>query len=331
MSVYTSVSQAQLDDFLLNYDVGKCLGYRGIEAGVENTNYFVSTRKGEFVLTLYEELTHQQLPFFLGLLDHLSAHQVATVTPVPRRDNSGFIGTLAGKPAALVERLPGTNVMDVTDKHCAIIGSTIARMHLAGQSYPGNSCRSGHRDEAFAQINNEKVFSQLSTDQQTLLRSELHYYAENTIDDMSKLPQGIIHADLFRDNCLFVQDEPPRLSGIIDFYYANRDALLYDLAIIANDWCFDKQGQLDMVKHQALLQAYHASRPLTDLEICHWSDMLRASALYFWVYRLLFNLFPRQGETVATKNAQEFQQKLEWHLQHLPEIQAVIDSLLEVV
>lgn len=326
MSVYTLVSQTQLDDFLQHYNVGKCVSYSGIEAGVENTNFFVSTTTGEYVLTLYEELTHEQLPFFLGLLDHLSNHNIPTVTPVPRINNEGFIGTLSNKPAALVERIPGCNIMDVGVEHCAIIGEAIADVHMAAQSFPGDSCRSGHRDEALQQINQAAIFCRLQANQVELLKQELEYYEQL---DMLALPRGIIHSDLFRDNCLFTQNESPQLSGIIDFYYANQDAWLYDLAIIANDWCFDAQGKMDNEKHQALLHAYHVRRPLTELEIQQWPNMLRVAALYFWVYRLLFNLFPRQGETIAEKDAGAFQGILEWHVQHQTENQITVNSLVE--
>lgn len=312
MSVYTSVSETQLHHFLTLYSVGELVSFSGIEAGVENTNYFVSTNKGEYVLTIYEDLTEQELPFFLGLMQHLSSQGVATVKPVQNNQHK-LISHLCDKPAALVERLVGGNEMQPDIKHCTIIGDALAKVHLAGISYKASGCRDNHRTTFLKEAEDNDLCSAVSNNEAPLLQQAFeHYRAFN----MSQLPQGIIHSDLFRDNCIFQDgiDETGEvaLSGIIDFYYACNDALLYDLAIAINDWCFFEDGTLDFDKYHALVNAYDAVRPITDIEKQHWVSVLRIAALYFWVFRLLFNIYPPEGECVGKKDASAFQKKIEW-------------------
>lgn len=199
MSVYTTINKTQLREFLGNYSVGELITFSGIEAGVENTNYFVSTQKGEFVLTIYEDLTPNELPFFLDLMQHLNNHKVPTATPVANNSNT-LLGTIANKPAALIERLNGGNVMRPTTKHCRIIGEAVAKMHLAGQSYHAKGCRENNRADELEKLKPKAVFDSLSKENAQLLQQEIVHYNQF---DWSGLPQGIVHSDLFRDNCLF--------------------------------------------------------------------------------------------------------------------------------
>lgn len=314
MSVYTSVSETQLQQFLTRYSVGDLVSFSGIEAGVENTNYFVNTSKGQYVLTIYEDLTEQELPFFLGLMQHLSRQGVATVKPVQNNEHK-LISQLCDKPAALVERLNGGSEMHPSVAHCQRIGDALAKVHLAGMSYNASGCRDNHRATFLKNAEDNGLCSAVSKDEAPLLQQAFEHYRSF---DMSQLPQGIIHSDLFRDNCIFADRKTPTekltLSGIIDFYYACNGALLYDLAIAVNDWCFSEDETMDFEKYQTLMHAYNAMRPLTDIEKQHWISVLRIAALYFWVFRLLFNLHPLEGECVGKKDARAFQKKMEWLL-----------------
>ena len=343
MSVYTSVSETQLDDFLQNYSVGKLKSHTGIEAGVENTNYFVSTSKGEYVLTLYEHFSGEQVPYFLELMQHLSDHNVPTVKPV-KNSNGLLVSSLCSKPAALLERLSGGSVMQPEVEHCAVIGEALAHMHLAGLSYAETSgyhnCRENHRVAFLNDAEKSDMWIALLGLDKQLMEQEFKHFNEF---DVSQLPQGIIHSDLFRDNCLFYDKDNStnslqevKLSGIIDLYFSGNDALLYDIAVTVNDWCFlsennerenNKATALDPYKYSALVKAYHAVRPITNLEKQHWISVLRIAALYFWVFRFLFTLHPPEGEQVGTKNAKEFQNKITWYLENQATVKEIIDSL----
>lgn len=326
MSVYTSVSESELQHFLSEYAVGDLIHFSGIEAGVENTNYFVTTSTGEYVLTIYEDLTVEELPFFLGLMQHLSAQGVATVKPVLNTKQQ-LISELCNKPAAFVERLDGGNEMQPRIEHCALIGEALAKVHLAGLSYKAVGCRDQHRETFLKNADKEGLCAKVSVDEAPLLKEA---FAHSRSFDFSALPQGIIHSDLFRDNCIF-QDENPAsqkvvLSGVIDFYYACNGPLLYDLAVAVNDWCFTDDGAFDINKYHALVNAYDAVRPITELEKQHWVSVLRIAALYFWVFRLLFNLYPPEGECVGKKDASAFQKKIQWILRNQDDLNDVFLS-----
>ena len=345
MSVYTSITETQLQHFLENYPVGKLTGFTGIEAGVENTNYFVSTSDGEYVLTLYEHFSQEEVPYFLELMQHLSEHHVPTVKPV-KNNKSQLVSSLSSKPAALLERLSGGSVMQPDAEHCAVIGEALAQMHLAGQSYTPavihKNCREGHRVDFLKDAEKSDMWDALSGRDKQLMHQEFKHFNEFDASQLSKLPQGIIHSDLFRDNCLFYDrddnantKQKVKLSGIIDLYFSGKDALLYDLAVTVNDWCFfpneksennDKET-LDSYKYSALVEAYHTVRPITDLEKQHWISVLRIAALYFWVFRFLFTLHPPEGEKVGTKNAKEFQNKITWYLENQATVEEVMNSL----
>jgi homoserine kinase type II len=288
MSVYTPVSTDELAHWLTRYSVGTLVE-------------LVTTTSHRLVLTLYERLPAEDLPFYLTLMAHLAERDVPCAAPVADRSHTYF-SMLNGKPASLVARLSGVPVMVPAAEHCAAVGECLARLHLAGTSY-----RARHpnpRGPAWWKQAARAVKPFLTPGQQDLLASELAYQRDHA---RSRLPRGAIHADLFRDNVLF---EGGRLSGIIDFGFAATDALAYDIAITVNDWCVDAQGGLDDSRQSALVAAYAAVRPLTAEERTAWGGLLRAAALRFWLSRLYDLYLPRSGELTHAHDPGEFERIL---------------------
>lgn len=302
MSVFTSVDQGALEAWLAGHAVGRLTHYAGIAAGVQNTNYFVDTDGGRYVLTLFEHADTSALPFYLGLMAHLAAAGIACPAPVP--DRSGALASpLCGKPAVLVSRLAGAPVMQPAPAHCAAIGDWLAQMHAAAQSYGAaldNPCGAAWRQAAA-----QRVLPLLPAADARVLRDEIARHTAAAAA-YAALPQGIVHADLFRDNALFAAPETARLGGVIDFYFAGRDCLLLDLAITVNDWCLGAYGLLDPARVAALLAAYDRRRPLTAAEAAAWPELLRLAALRFWLSRLVDLLLPRDGALVSVKDPEEY-------------------------
>lgn len=305
MSVYTIIEPHELKDFLNHYNLGHLIEYNGINAGIENTNYFVTTSTGQFVLTLFEGLTAEELPYFLKLMAYLAEHNIPSAHPIA--DNNGeYLRELKGKPAALVERLSGTDVKEPNIIQCREIGKALANLHLISPDFPHH--RPNGRGPHWWKITAERVLPLMTTDDAKLLTAELEFQHNY---QLVNLPTGVNHADLFRDNALFEGD---KLSGIIDFYYACNDVLIYDLAITVNDWCVQSDGSLDAKRVNALLESYMEQRPLSDLEQETWSTMLRAAALRFWLSRLQDLHFPRPGEITHIKNPDVFRNILQGHI-----------------
>jgi len=302
MAVFTRVERAELEGFLSDYRVGVLVGYAGIQGGTANTNYFVTTTDGEYVLTLFEELTREELPFFLDLTAHLAEHGIPCAHPVA--DVAGnYLKVLHHKPAALVARLPGIVVEQPRSGHCAAVGALLAQMHVAaGGLNAGRENPFGLRWQREATV---RVADRLPAPDAALLHAELNFQAGHIA---SGLPHGIIHADLFRDNVLFAEGA---LSGVIDFYFACEDDLLLDVAIAVSDWCSLPEGELDMARANALLDDYHAQRTLIAAEREAWPTLLRAAALRFWLSRLYDYYFPRPGVITLTKEPEEFRRILE--------------------
>lgn len=302
MSVYTTVTPDQLRVWLQNYSLGELTDLTGIAAGITNTNYFVTTSGGRYVLTLFEKNDSGKLPHCLDLMAHLADHGIPC--PHPVADAYGnHLGQLNGKPATLVTRLRGTSVENPEPRHCAAVGAFLAHMHLAGQSFP--VAMENTRGPNWRNATAQAVLPQLATDHRILLEKELAYQSQL---HHPELPRGVIHADLFRDNVLF---DGNHLGGAIDFYYACTDTLVYDLAIAINDWCVNADATLDFPRLHAMLNAYHAVRPLSEHEHAAWPALLRAGALRFWLSRLYDAHFPQPGEMTFSKNPEHFRQILE--------------------
>ena len=306
MAVFTTVSEADLTAWLADYSLGQLLELQGIASGIENTNYFVTTSNGRFVLTLFEKLSADELPFYLNLMAHLARHGIPCPNPMANRNNQ-FLGTLKGKPACIVSRLSGKSTITPNLAQCAAIGAMLGQMHIAGQSF--SQIMPNPRGAAWRASTAPQVRTFLDTAQTALLDSEVALHSrQNPVS----LPQGVIHADLFRDNVLLNED---RVGGLIDFYFACTDALLYDVAITVNDWCMDSNCKLDEQRAQALLHAYHAVRPLLDGERDAWPLMLRLAALRFWLSRLYDLHLPRDGELINAHDPRHFERVLQNHIE----------------
>ena len=307
MSVFTPVTPEQLSAWLKHYCVGTLVQMQGIAAGIENTNYFVTTTGGSYVLTLFEKLTPIELPFYLGLIAHLAQHGIPS--PAPATDLKGrLFSELNRKPAALMSRLQGEAVMAPTPAHCSEVGNTLADIHLAGQSYQGRL--DNPRGPRWWREAAPKVSPFLDAEGAALLHSELEFQALNRRED---LPRGPIHADLFRDNVLFAGS---RIGGVIDFYFAGIDCLLFDVAVTLNDWCVHPGGEIDTPRAHALLASYHARRPFTAAERDAWPVLLRSAALRFWLSRLYDFYLPRTGELVHAHDPGHFCRILELRIAH---------------
>ena len=305
MAVFTRVTEAELTAWLGDYSLGQLLELQGIASGIENTNYFVATSHGRFVLTLFEKLSADELPFYLNLMAHLARHGIPCPSPVADRHNR-FLSPLQGKPACIVSRLPGKSVMRPEVAHCAAVGAMLGQLHGAAQSFAetmANARAANWRAHAAQQ-----VLPFLLPQDAALLESEVAFHAKHTL---AALPQGVIHADLFRDNVLF---DGARIGGLIDFYFACNDCLLYDVAITVNDWCMSADGTLDQARTQALLRAYHLVRPLQPQERAAWPIALRVAALRFWLSRLYDMRLPRDGELINAHDPEQFKRILQRHI-----------------
>ena len=302
MSVFTRVSDSDAGILLSRFDLGTLQSMEGIASGIENTNYFLSTDRQHFVLTLFELLQPDELPYFLQLMAHLASHGIPC--PHPMTDKSGqMLQEVNGKPASIVTRLTGHSIENPDLVQCQAVGDMLARIHLAGADFPMQ--RDNPRAASWWKQLMPRLRPVLSEADASLLQEEIRYQGLHRLQD---LPRGVIHADLFRDNVLF---ENGKLTGIIDFYFACTDAWLYDLAITVNDWCVEASGTLDNQRCLAMLQAYHQVRPLLPIERGAWPVVLRAAALRFWVSRLFDLHFPREGEITHAKNPDHFRNILQ--------------------
>jgi len=317
MAVFTEVSTEQVHMLLRQLQCGKLLALRGIEGGIENTNYFVTTERGEYVLTLFERLTAQQLPFYLHLMRHLATGGIPV--PEPQADSEGhLLHSVAGKPAALATRLRGSNQLAPQLGHCAALGDMLARMHLAGRSYEHQQPHL--RGLAWWNETAPLVLPHLDGAQTALLQTELARHNQLAASSSyAALPRGAIHADLFRDNVMFEGDT---LTGVFDFYFAGVDHFVFDIAVCLNDWCIDLGNGSHLAERaDALLCAYTAVRPFTADEYRLLPDMVRAAALRFWISRLWDFHLPRAASLLTPHDPRHFErvlrqrvaQPLSWH------------------
>lgn len=305
MAVFTRVTEAEITAWLTDYSLGSLLELQGIPAGIENTNYFVTTSNGRFVLTLFEVLKADELPFYLNLMSHLARHGIPCPAPVANGKNH-FLGELNGKPACIVSRLSGKSVTQPSIANCAAVGAMLGQMHNASLSF-GSSMENA-RGAAWRANTAQQVKRFLSADDAALLENEVALHADFPSD---QLPRGVIHGDLFRDNVLM---DGERVGGLIDFYFACNDAFVYDLAITLNDWCMGAEQKLDVERTQAMLRAYQSVRPLTQAEIDIWPMTLRVAALRFWISRLYDLHLPRDGEMVTPHDPDHFKRILKNHI-----------------
>ncbi len=306
MAVYTPITAQQAQTLLDDLALGQLIRLQGIQGGIENTNYFVDSERGSFVLTLFERLTHAQLPFYLELMRHLAEKGVAV--PAPHANAAGqILHTVAGKPAALVDKLAGASQLKPQAVHCAAIGRALAQLHVAGADFPLQ--QPNLRGLQWIAQTVPVVQPYLNPEQTQLIQSELS--AQQTLAASSayaSLPRGAVHADLFRDNALFVGEQ---LSGIFDFYFAGTDTYAFDMAVCLNDWCIDlSTGQDDAQRVAAFVQAYEAVRPLTAAERELLPAMRRLGALRFWTSRLWDFYLPREAEVLQAHDPKHFERVL---------------------
>ncbi|MYN11985.1 homoserine kinase [Pusillimonas sp. TS35] len=310
MAVFTPVSDSDASTLLTRYALGDLVSLRGITAGIENTNYFLTTTRGEYVLTLFEVLTHEQLPFYIELMHHLATRGIPVPEPQTLREG-GRLTTLHGKPCAIVTRLSGGYEPAPSAAHCALAGQTLARAHLAAQDFPIH--QPNLRGLVWWRETVPKVLPFLDEAQAEMIRATLAEQIEFAASAAyAKLPNGPAHCDLFRDNVLFDGTfEMPRMGGIIDFYFAGCDTWLFDVAVSVNDWCIDRAtGGFDDHKLHAWLHAYRAVRPFTPEERQAWPLMLQGAALRFWTSRLYDYFLPRPAQTLKPHDPRHFERIL---------------------
>jgi homoserine kinase type II len=310
MAVYTDITEVELGDYLRRYDIGELLSYKGIAEGSENSNFLLHTGAGSFILTLYEKRVERaDLPFFLGLMEHLARKGLTCPLPVRQRDGS-VIGEIAGRPSAVITFLEGMWPRRPTAAHCRAVGEALARMHIAGRDFEGR------RDNALA-LPGWKRLWEMSRDRadevEPGLADEIEAdFAVFERDWPADLPSGVIHADLFPDNVFFLGD---RLSGLIDFYFACNDFLAYDVATCLNAWCFEKDHAFNMTKGAALLAGYASVRPMQKAELEALPLLCRGSALRFMLTRLYDWLTVPDGALVQKRDPMEYIRRLRFHRQ----------------
>jgi homoserine kinase type II len=308
MAVYTDVPTEALATFLAGYDLGELLSYKGIAEGVENSNFLVHAGAGHYILTLYEKrVAVRDVPFFLALMEHLAGRGITCPQPVKTRKGE-TLGTLCGRPAAIVTFLDGMWMRRPNANHCAAVGEALARMHIAGTDFTGK------RRNALSVDGWRPLFEQAADRAESVqhglrgaIADELAYLEKSWPRD---LPAGVIHADLFPDNVFFLHD---KLSGLIDFYFACTDTLAYDVAICLNAWCFEPDHSYNVTKGQGLLGAYIKHRPLSDAELHALPLLARGAALRFLLTRLVDWLNVPAGALVQPKNPLEYFRKLRFH------------------
>ncbi|MCH7941781.1 MAG: homoserine kinase [Proteobacteria bacterium] len=308
MAVYTEVSDEDIISFLSEYDIGRVISFKGIAEGVENSNYLLLTDRNPFIVTLYEKrVSVEDLPFFLGLMEHLAARALPCPTPIAGRDGVA-LRELCGRPAAIIGFLNGVWPRRIRNEHCAALGAVMADMHLAADGFaltrPNALSTAGWRplfESCRARVD------QVSQGLEAMIEDELGHLEAHWPDD---LPAGVIHADLFPDNVFFEID---RLSGLIDFYFACNDVLAYDVAICLNAWCFERDGSFNITKSRQLLVSYGRVRPFSEAEVAALPLLARGAALRFLLTRLYDWLNRVEGALVKPKDPLEYLQKLRFH------------------
>jgi homoserine kinase type II len=326
MAVYTEVSFEEAQSLFAQLGLGQVTDLKGCQGGIENTNYFVDAEAGRYVLTLFERLTHEQLPFYLYLMKHLAQRGIPV--PDPQADKSGdILLTVLGKPACVVNRLAGGSELAPSAAHCATVGAMLARMHSAGRDF----ARSQPNLRALPWWNETipVILPFLDASQTQLIQSELAFQNHTAASSAyAALPRGPVHADLFRDNVMF---EGNNLTGFFDFYFAGVDTFVFDIAVCLNDWCIDLcNGAPDVQRQSAFLSAYNAERALEAAELALLPAMLRAGALRFWVSRLWDFHLPREASLLKAHDPAHFERVLRQRLAGMLQPSFSIDSAFDV-
>jgi homoserine kinase type II len=315
MAVFTPVTLEEIIPWAARFPIGTVTSLKGISSGIENSNFFLGTDRDEFVLTLFEKLSFEQLPFYLNLMRHLAERGVRVPAPIAS-DRGEIINALHGKPAAIVTKLHGDWQPAPQPVHCREVGAMLAKMHVAGQDYP--LYQPNLRGLEWWRETTPVVLPYLPDDAQRLLRAEMHFqeaFAASALYE--SLPRGPIHADLFRNNVMF---DGERLSGFFDFYFAGCDTWLFDVAVTVNDWCIDLDtGATDPARVRAMLDAYRTERPFTSAEEAAWPALLRAAALRFWLSRLYDFYLPREAEMLTPHDPTHFERILRHRIDHAVE------------
>jgi homoserine kinase type II len=316
MAVFTPIELSDISDWIAsNFEIGRAVDIRGIHGGIENSNFFLDTekdgKKHEYVLTLFERLSSEQLPYYLELMRHLAIKGIPVPKPLENKQGQ-ILFTLKSKPAAIVSKLPGLSRLAPEAKHCALVGENLAKMHLAGSDF--KHVQENLRSLSWWKKTVPQVLSHLSDEQKELLTTELstqeQFFASAAY---ASLPQGASHCDLFRDNVLFdpqsaSDSSQDQLGGFFDFYFAGTDKWLFDLAVTANDWCLaDNKKDLNPARLKALMDAYQSVRPLTSEEQSSWPLMVRAAALRFWISRLWDFYLPRDAQMLTPHDPRHFE------------------------
>ena len=312
MSVFTPVTIDEAREFITPYNVGDIIDFQDIAAGVENSNFFVTTTSGRYVLTIFEKIPRVDLDFYMGLMVHLHDKGIGCAAPI-KNIAGGILGTLKSKPAALVARLTGGDIAHPTPADCDDVGVALAKMHLAAADF--TLPMANWRGLSWWQGEAKNLASLATVEENQLLNAELNYQAKF---DTLPLPRGIIHADLFRDNILWEGEGDTHRPQMIDFYFACHDYLLWDVAITVNDWCLDlsayPEAKLHVVNTRALLAGYERIRPFSADERKYWPQMLRAAALRSWLGRLGYHYYPRQSSLTHTKDHPFSMRLLQFHI-----------------
>jgi homoserine kinase type II len=316
MAVFTPIELSDISDWIAsNFEIGQAVDIRGIHGGIENSNFFLDTekdgKKQEYVLTLFERLSSEQLPYYLELMRHLANKGIPVPKPLENKQGQ-ILFTLKGKPAAIVSKLPGLSRLAPEANHCALVGENLAKMHLAGSDF--KHVQENLRSLSWWKKTVPQVLSHLSNEQKELLTTELatqeQFFASAAY---ASLPQGASHCDLFRDNVLFdpqsaSDSSQDQLGGFFDFYFAGTDKWLFDLAVTANDWCLaDNKKDLNPTRLKALMDAYQSVRTLTSEEQSSWPLMVRAAALRFWISRLWDFYLPRDAQMLTPHDPRHFE------------------------
>jgi len=314
MAVFTPIELNDISEWIsTDFDIGVALAVRGIQGGIENSNFFLDTQKDncqhEYVLTIFERLSAAQLPYYLELMRHLAEKGIPVPKPIANHAGS-ILFALKGKPAAIVSKLAGASCMQPSPAHCAMVGNMLAKMHLAGADFTQHqpNLRSLH----WWRKTVPAILPYLNADQSNLLVDEMAFQESFFSSNAYRaLPEGASHCDLFRDNVLFEgHGAEMRLGGFFDFYFAGTDKWLFDLAVTINDWCFLEGGALDSYRTQALVDAYQSVRPLSPDELASIEAMLRAAALRFWISRLWDFYLPRDAQMLTPHDPSHFERIL---------------------